>query len=271
MIYRGTLLGILFGFVWGFQIAIAQGPPMTSDPDLRLLPGFDQPGEFPVTVTAANIDITPISGAELDGIDEDIFRAEFPAAGPIKWTSSRMNSGDIALSMGPAFPDNPLSYPSGDPGFQENFQAMNDDFNVIDTDSTELTTLSWRVSQRTGLHFATTRHNGVDDGYTQLDFSPIGPIRGVTYVSGFGGRQGWGFSMDTGAFENGGSSSTELHLGHAGDGLEHTKPCLISPLPISHMNKVGKALGLKAVLMAPRYLTEIHRMLTNRKSTGQEA
>ncbi|MEM7312961.1 MAG: hypothetical protein AAF497_07395, partial [Planctomycetota bacterium] len=200
------------------QIALAQGPPEISDPDFRLIPGFDAPGEFPVTVTATNMNITPIAGAEVDGFDEDVFRAEFPAAGPIKWTSSRMNAGDISLSIGPAFPDNPLSYPSGDPGNQNNFQAMNDDFAPIDPNSTELTTLSWRVSQATGAHFATTRHNGVDDGYV-LDASeaPTGAIRGITYVSGFGGRQGWGFSMDVGNFENGGTTSTELHLGHAGD------------------------------------------------------
>ena len=199
------------------QCVYSQGAPETSDPDGRLIAGFDQPGVFPTTVTATNMDITPLAGSEVDGFDEDVFRAEFPAAGPIKWTSSRMNAGDIALSIGPAFPDNPLSYPSGDPGNQINFQAMNDDFGFIDPNTTDLTTLSWRTSQVKGAHLATTRHNGVDDGYVLLDGSPTGPIRGVSYVSGFGGRQGWGFSMDTGAFENGGGTSTELHLGHAGD------------------------------------------------------
>ncbi len=196
---------------------LAQGPPMTSDPDFRLINGFDAPGEFPTTVTATNMNITPIAGAEVDGFDEDVFRAEFPAAGPIKWTSSRMNAGDIGLSIGPAFPDNPLSYPSGDPGNQDNFQAMNDDFAPIDPNSTELTTLAWRVNHFRGAHLATTRHNGVDDGYLLGNGSPTGPIRGVTYAAGLGGLQGWGFNMDSGVFENGGGGSTELHLGHAGD------------------------------------------------------
>lgn len=198
------------------SVTVGQEPEI-SDP-LELLPsGFDMPGAYPSIVTGANINVTPLPGSELDGTDEDIFRAEFPSAGPIPWTSPRMNAGDIALSIGPAFPENPLSYPSGDAGNQNNFQALAGG-EAFDPESTDLTTLAWRVSSFTGAHLATTRHNGVDDGYLTAELEPAGTIHGITYVSSGPTRQGYGFNMDDGVFDNGNATSTELHLGHAGFG-----------------------------------------------------
>ncbi len=196
-------------------IALGQQPE-TSDPDVRLIEGFDAPGEYPTGVTAANMNLTPKPGSQIDGTDEDVFRAEFPSAGPIAWTTPRMNAGDIALSIGPAFPDNALSYPSGDEGFQNNFQALSDASVPFDEESTDLTTLAWRVSSATGAHLATTRHNGVDEGYVLDDNSPVGPIHGIAYVSAGPARQGFGFSMDDGIFANGNGTTTEVHTGHAG-------------------------------------------------------
>ena len=194
----------------------AQQPEELTDPIGRLIDGFDAPGTYPTQVTAANINLMPSPGSGIDGVNEDVFRAEFPSGGPILWTTPRMNAGDIALSIGPAFPDNPLSFPSGDPGFQDNFQALNDDFEPIDPNTTELTTLAWRTSSLAGAHLTTTRFNGADLGYELPGGDPVGMMHGVTYVSAGPGRQGWGFSMEDGSFQNGTQTATEVHTGHAG-------------------------------------------------------
>jgi hypothetical protein len=193
--------------------ARAEAPPI-SDPNARLIEGFNAPGTFPTTVTAANVNIRPEAGAEFDGPGEDILRVEFPAAGPVKWTSSRFNSGDIALSIGPAFPDNPLSYP--EPAFVNNFQPLQGNTDPINPNSRELTTLAWRVGGATGALFATSRHNGVNDGYIDGPGGPpVGEIFGVSYFNS-GASQGWGFRLENGEFANGGLSSSDLTLGAAG-------------------------------------------------------
>ncbi len=196
----------------------AEAPPI-SDPSARLIEGFNAPGTFPTTVTAANVNIRPQSGAEFDGPGEDDLRVEFPAAGPLNWTSSRYNSGDIALSIGPAFPENPLSYP--EPAFVTNFQAMNGNSDPINPDSRDLTTLAWRTNSVTGALFASTRHNGVDDGYVSGG-TPIGEIFGVSYFAS-GGGQGWAFQMANGEFANSGPGSSDLTLGQAGNAFGLTE------------------------------------------------
>ena len=189
----------------------AQGPA-TSDPSGRLIAGFDAPGQFPNSVTATNVNMAPLPGVEFGGAGEDFLRVEFPSAGPIPWTSSRYNAGDITLTIGPADPQNPLSFPST--SFVESFQALDQNPSApIDPNSHELTALSWRVNYKTGALFATTRHNGVDSGYTipTTGGQPLGNYFGVTYFGTFGG--GWGFQADDGTFASGGG---ELALGLAG-------------------------------------------------------
>jgi len=164
-------------------------------------------------VTAANVNIQPQAGAEFDGPGEDILKVVFPAAGPIKWTESRHNSGDLALLIGPAQPANPFSYPEN--AFVNNFQAMNDNAGAqINPNSHELTTLAWRVSNATGALFATTRHNGVNDGYL-TGGTPVGTIYGVSYFV-VTAAQGWGFRMLDGVYANGGNGSSDLVTGAAG-------------------------------------------------------
>jgi len=193
--------------------ALADAPDV-SDPDARLIAGFDMPGAFPAAVNAANVNVRPQDGAELDGAGEDVLLIEFPSAGPLAWTSSRANGGDLALSIGPADPNNPLSFPGSE--FIDNFQAMNADTSLpIDPSTNDLTTLAWRVGYGTGALLATVRHNGVDDGYFGFT-ADVGPIHGVAYfTTGF--AQGWGFRIEDGVFANGGGSSSDLVMGHAGE------------------------------------------------------
>jgi hypothetical protein len=199
----------------GASVSRAAAPEI-SDPSLRLIDGFNAPGQFPTRVTAANVNIQPQAGAEFDSTGEDVLKVQFPASGPIKWTSSRANSGDTSLSIGPAFPANPLSYPAN--AFVDNFQAMNGNgaIDPINPNSTDLTTLAWRVSNTTGALFASARHNGVDDGYL-FGGTPVGKIYGVTYFAVTAG-QGWAFSMVDGQFANGGAGRSDLQTGAAGSG-----------------------------------------------------
>jgi hypothetical protein len=222
-------LAIVLAATLSASIAWAEAPPV-SDPSARLIEGFNAPGTFPTTVNAANVNIRPEAGAEFDGAGEDILRVEFPAAGPLKWTSSRFNSGDIALSIGPAFPENPLSYP--EPAFVNNFQALQGNSDPINPNSRELTTLAWRVGGATGALFATPRHNGVNDGYVSGG-NPVGEIFGVAYFNS-GASQGWGFRLENGEFANGGLSSSDLTLGAAGSafgGAEAVSNTAVAYLP----------------------------------------
>jgi hypothetical protein len=161
-------------------------PPVISDPDGRLIAGFNAPGEFPTSVTAANVNITPQAGAEFDGPGEDVLKVTFPAAGPIKWTSSRYNNGDPALLIGPAQPANSFSYPAN--AFVDNFQAMQNNGGLpIDPNSHDLTTLAWRVSNATGALFSAPRVNGVNDGYV-TGGTPVAFSVAVSYLPY---EQGW--------------------------------------------------------------------------------
>jgi hypothetical protein len=178
--------------------------PEVSDPEGLLADGTE-PGEFPTRVTAANVNIFPLAGGELNGANQDNLLVTFPGSGPIPWTESRHNEGDIALLIGPAFPDDPTSYPPED--FVDNFQAAagSDDENA---------TLAWRVGRATGALFATVRHNGVDQQIT-VGGRPLGITHGVAYFND-GFSQGWGFRMEDGVYANGGGASSDLQMGIAG-------------------------------------------------------
>jgi hypothetical protein len=204
-----------------FASLCAAEAPVTSDPSARLIAGFDMPGEYPTTVTSANINITPEPGVVHDGAGEDSIKLEFPSAGPIAWTVSRNNSGDMALLVGPADPENPAYFPPTGT-FLNNYQALNGNTAPINPSATptELTTLAWRVSNLTGASFATPRrnvyHSDETQGYTaSLGGAPIGDMYGVAYIANTLG-QGWGFRMEDGVFANGGGNSVDLTTGFAG-------------------------------------------------------
>ena len=190
--------------------------PETSDPNGRLIAGFDQPGMFPSSVTATNIDITVDPNAELDDLLEDNQIVQFPSGGPITWTSSRYNGGDLAVSIGPADPGDARYLPPA--SFFENFQAMNDTGGapINPAGVNELTTLAWRASYATGALWASPRQNLIDNEYLiPFTTTKVGPFYGVAYfTTGFG--QGWGFRLEDGQFQNGGGSSSDLVMGHAG-------------------------------------------------------
>jgi hypothetical protein len=180
-------------------------PPTPTDPDGLALGGL--PGAFPTSVTAANVNVEQATPGELNGANQNNMRVTISASGPIKWTESRHNEGDMALLIGPGMPNDPTYFPP---------TTFVDNYAPIANGPFENTTLAWRVNQQTGALLATVRHNGVNYGndYT-FSGSPVGTIHGVTYFNSTG-AQGWGFRMNDGVFANGGAGSSDLQMGVAG-------------------------------------------------------
>ncbi|MCA9189303.1 MAG: hypothetical protein R3E01_20145 [Pirellulaceae bacterium] len=179
--------------------------PAISDPS-GAAPAGAMPGTFPTTVTAANVNISPIPGSDFGGGGSDNLKIQFPASGPIAWTESRHNEGDIAMSIGPFDPNDSSYFPPND--YVNNYRP------IADGEPFANSTLAWRVSRETGALLASVRHNGVDQG-DSVNGAPLGITHGIAYFNnGFG--QGWGYRMNDGEFANGGSQSADLQMGLAG-------------------------------------------------------
>lgn len=186
------------------EVARAEAPT-PSDPTGNALGHL--PGTFPTTVTAANVNVEQFTPASLDGGGSNNLRVSFPASGPIKWTESRHNEGDIALLIGPEMPNDASYYPAN---------AFLDNYGPIANGPFENTTLAWRVNQQTGALLATVRHNGVNNGNSfTYNGNPVGTIHGIAYFNQTG-AQGWGFRMNDGEFANGGNGTSDLQIGIAG-------------------------------------------------------
>ena len=67
------------------------------------------PGIYPESVTAANINIAPSPGSVLGGDNSNNLKVTFPSAGPIAWTESRHNEGDVAMQSGRLTPTTPAT------------------------------------------------------------------------------------------------------------------------------------------------------------------
>ncbi len=179
-------------------------PPTISDPLMQAPPG-SMPGTYPEHVTGANVNIQPIAGSELGGNGSNNLKVTFPASGPIAWTESRHNEGDIALLIGPFDPNDPSYYPPN--AFVENYSPLQGQ-------PFANTTLAWRVNREQGALLASVRHNGVNNGDT-FSGTPVGITHGIAYFNADLG-QGWGYRMNDGVFDNGGSNSADLQMGIAG-------------------------------------------------------
>jgi hypothetical protein len=169
--------------------------------------GFS-PGTYPTTVTAANMTVEQGTPAVMDGTGQNLMRETIVAAGPIKWTVSRANEGDISALIGPGNPNDPDYFPPTT--FFDNYAA------IAGSPSFAKTTIAWRVNQQTGAALATVRNNGVDNGpdYT-YNGAPVGIVHGIAYFNQTG-ASGWGYRMNDGVFANGGNGSTDLQMGIAG-------------------------------------------------------
>ena len=197
------VLGCLFSFV---VFGAALGQPPISDPDM-MAPAGSMPGMYPLTITAANVNAAPIPGSTIGGAGSNNMLVSFPAAGPIKWTESRHNEGDIALLVGPFDPDDPSYFPPN--MFVEDYKPLEDGQPFANT------TLAWRANRDHGALLATVRHNGVNNG-DLFAGQPLGITHGIAYFNDDFG-QGWGYRMNDGVFANGGENSADLQMGVAGN------------------------------------------------------
>jgi hypothetical protein len=164
------------------------------------------PGTFPTTVTAANITVEQGTPATMNGTNQNLMRVSYVASGPVKWTHSRANEGDLSFLIGPGNPNDHSYFPSFD---------FKDNYGPITNGPFEKSTIAWRINQQTGAALATVRHNGVDYGlnYTNGGF-PVGRVHGIAYFNASG--SGWGYRMNDGVFANGISGSADLQMGYAG-------------------------------------------------------
>jgi hypothetical protein len=177
--------------------------PAISDPTGNLPNGTEVPGTFPETVSAANVNIAPVSGSELGGSGSNDLLVSFPSSGPIAWTDLRHNEGDLAFGIGPFNPNDESYYPP----------ATHGEWKPLDGQPFSNATLSWRVNAQSGGLLASVRHNGVNNG-DNLGGAPVGVTHGVAYFITNG--QGWGFRQNDGVFADGGNGSSDLIMGVAG-------------------------------------------------------
>lgn len=180
--------------------------PPISDPGMQAPPG-SMPGKYPFSVVATNMNVSVFPGSTLGGANSDNLRVQLPAGGPIRWTESRHNEGDIAMLIGPFDPSDPSYYPPD--AFVNSYSPLAGGQPFANT------TLAWRVNRNVGAAFATVRHNGVNNGDV-LGGNPVGMTHGIAYFNrDFG--QGWGYRMNDGVFANGGEGSADLQMGVAGN------------------------------------------------------
>lgn len=179
-------------------------PPTPSDPS-NAAPVGSLPGAFPLGVTGANVNIAPVAGSVLGGTGSNDLKVSFPASGPIKWTSSRYNEGDVAFNLSPFAPNDPSYYPPNSFG---EYKPLADGQPYANT------VLGWRANVSAGAFLATVRHNGVNNNDT-INGSPVGTTHGVAYFNAAFG-QGWGYNMRDGVLGNGGNGAADMQMGIAG-------------------------------------------------------
>jgi hypothetical protein len=189
----------------GFASLALAVPPVPVDNTVDQLAGGGLPGTYPVTVSGANVNASPGINSVLNGTGSNDLLVSFPSAGPLKWTDTRHNEGDIALLIGPSAPNDPNSYP---PNSHLEYKPLDSGQPFA------ISTLAWRVNQFRGALLASVRTNGVNNGDT-YNGNPVGTIHGTAYFNNNFG-QGWGFNSNTGEFSNGGAGSSDLQLGIAG-------------------------------------------------------
>ena len=129
----------IFAFLLVPSVGLAD-PPEPISPDNPEVPEESLPGTYPESVTAANVNIAPRPGSVLDGQDSNNLRVTFPSSGPVAWTESRHNEGDVAMLIGPFDPDDPSYYPPN---------TYVDDYKPLaDGEPFANTTLAWREPRR---------------------------------------------------------------------------------------------------------------------------
>jgi hypothetical protein len=190
-------------------MACGDGPPTVEVPDRMdpfAYPGgngpmnFVGPGAYPNTVTAKNWEFEYLDNPPILGSINN-FRLG-GAGGPIAWSASRTNQGDIDITFGLAEPMNPLSS-IGDPFWDGQREADG----AISLDDGGLPTYGWAPHAARGVMLIEIPKNGQDTG-AQVDigggiFVPAPEVyaHGGAVANG-AERTGRGYDMVTGEWGN---------------------------------------------------------------------
>lgn len=172
------------------SVAATAAPPPGPTPQVPA--GGGPPGAFPNGSVAA-VNVNSRGGATFDG---NVEMAGFEGMGPIPWTVTKYNRGDIAMRLAPANPANANANTLGK-GFI--------DFTSAD-DAALAENQSWRPHAQFGVVIPTAIRNGPinwNDGE--------GPFYPTVAISG--SSSGRGYSMTDGTFGTGG---LDVNLGRAG-------------------------------------------------------
>ena len=129
-------------------------------PEPLVFPGEQPPGPWPETVSGANLTVEVAPGSVLGGAGSDTLKVGLNGYGPLKWTESRHNEGDIATLLGMNDPG-----PASDPPdrFEDNYATAEGP-----------TTHGWRTNHQLGIPLATVRVNGRDNGDEFDNGQPVG-------------------------------------------------------------------------------------------------
>ena len=188
---NGTALLQFSLIVCALSPGVAQGAPAGPPPNVP--EGGGPPGAFPNTsVSAVNV----VARGSATAFNGNVEIVGYEGQGPIPWTVTKYNRGDIAMRLAPA---NPAA---------ANANTLNLGFVdfTTPTDASVAEAQSWRTHPRLGVIIPTARQNGpIDWGDGEGPFFPTVAISGAS--------SGPGFDMVTGNFANGG---LDINLGRAG-------------------------------------------------------
>eukprot|EP00850_Spirogloea_muscicola_P015946 SM000126S26322 [mRNA] locus=s126:280339:284845:+ [translate_table: standard] len=151
------------------------------------------------TVTAVKFQMDASGISEYNGPNHDNVRVDIVGQGPLYWSVSRYNRGDLAPRLMPRHP------------FAQCSLAVAYSKGHATSDPMDFSAQAWRPSPRKGVLLATVAQNGQEwnDGAPRF----YGTVAAVLNSAGYG------YSMEDGLFGNG-HPNMDITVGKAGEGQE---------------------------------------------------
>eukprot|EP00850_Spirogloea_muscicola_P022894 SM000316S12309 [mRNA] locus=s316:10974:15387:- [translate_table: standard] len=170
------------------------------------------------TVTAVKFQMDASGISEYNGLDHDNVRVDIVGQGPLYWSLSRYNRGDLAPRLMPRHP------------FAQCSLAVAYSKGHATSDPMDFSAQAWRPSPRKGVLLATVAQNGQEwnDGAPRF----YGTVAAVLNSAGYG------YSMEDGLFGNG-YPNMDITVGKAGEGQEANIDVAASWFPYSQAREGG--------------------------------